>query len=179
MFLCALALFAVMRWAGAGGVGDLLSKALPSTGGHPPRANATGTVTRVADGDTITVATPNGEMKVRLLGINAPEVAHPQEHKAGECYGDQATARMRQLVAGQTVTLTPDPTQADRDRYDRALRYVATTGVSDVGGTLVDEGLAREFHTKAGSTQRSDEYARRAATAQKAGRGLWSACRTS
>ncbi|GAA1803251.1 thermonuclease family protein [Nesterenkonia flava] len=88
----------------------------------------TAVVTRVIDGDTLELA--DGE-RVRLLGIDSPE--------RGECHFDTASARMSELVLGQSVTLTR--AGEDRDRYDRLLRYVDVDG-TDAGLTLIQEGLA-------------------------------------
>lgn len=46
-----------------------------------------GTVAYVLDGDTLQVTTRSGRsVRVRVLGISAPEIPHPG--KAGECYGE-------------------------------------------------------------------------------------------
>jgi micrococcal nuclease len=90
-------------------------------------------VTRVIDGDTIEVAGPDGTLeRVRLIGIDTPE--------RGECGFDAATERMRQMVQGRNVTLTPGA-RSDRDRFGRLLRYVEVDGI-DTGYTLIAEGLA-------------------------------------
>ena len=67
------------------------------------------TVTSVTDGDTIEVAGPDGELTVRLIGINTPE--------SNECWADEATAALSALVAGQPVTLVRD--SSDTDQYGR------------------------------------------------------------
>ena len=58
------------------------------------------TVTRVIDGDTFEVNRRIGNSnRVRLAGVNAPE---PYQFGA-----QQATNRLRQLIAGETVTIIP------------------------------------------------------------------------
>lgn len=90
-------------------------------------------VTRIIDGDTIEVSSPDGAReRVRLIGIDTPE--------RGECGFDAATDRMRQMVQGRNVTLTPGA-RSDRDRFGRLLRYVDVDGI-DTGYTLIVEGLA-------------------------------------
>lgn len=77
------------------------------------------------DGDTLRVAELAGNDldRVRLLGIDAPEIAHPPAD--AECYADRATAELEQLTPiGATLTLTTDIGQANRDRYGRMPRYV-------------------------------------------------------
>ncbi|NDK31143.1 thermonuclease family protein [Nesterenkonia haasae] len=98
----------------------------PSPTENPREASAV--VTRVVDGDTVEI---EGGQRVRLLGIDTPE--------QGECHFETASARMAELVQGQTVTLTRDG--EDTDRYDRLLRYL-DVGNTDAGLTLIQEGLA-------------------------------------
>lgn len=55
-----------------------------------------GKVTRVADGDTITVlSSDKRQVRIRLWGIDAPE--------GGQAYGRSATRHAKQLAAGQAV----------------------------------------------------------------------------
>jgi len=68
-------------------------------------------VTKVIDGDTIEINT--GE-KVRLIGINSPEVGE-------ECY-EEAKEELENLILGKEVTLEADV--EDKDKYGRLLRYV-------------------------------------------------------
>jgi micrococcal nuclease len=90
-------------------------------------------VDRVVDGDTIDVIDTAGTReRVRFIGTDTPE--------RGECGFDTATDRLRQLLAGRTITLTPGA-RDDRDRWGRLLRYVEADG-TDTGYTLIVEGLA-------------------------------------
>ena len=105
------------------------------TGCYPTPKAAGGdeqlTVTHVADGDTLTGLDAAGQrVRVRLLGIDAPEVAHDGE--PGECGAEDARRALQRLVLHHVVTLADDP-RADRiDRYGRRLAYVEATGC-DVG----------------------------------------------
>jgi endonuclease YncB( thermonuclease family) len=54
---------------------------------------------RVVDGDTLDVSGPGGEVTVRIVGINAPE--------AGECFGDEATDALAELVAARSWCWSP------------------------------------------------------------------------
>ena len=61
--------------------------------------------------------------RIRLLGVNAPELAH--DDIGAQCWAKQAHTRFAELTpVGATVRLVPDPTQADRDAHGRLLRYV-------------------------------------------------------
>jgi micrococcal nuclease len=95
-------------------------------------------VTDVIDGDTVEVAIGvEGEHeRVRLIGIDAPE--------RGECGYGEAGGHLFDLVDGKTVNLDSDPSQADRDRYGRLLRYVFV-GSDNVNEAMVADGYAREY----------------------------------
>ena len=100
-------------------VAPTISPAADPTSTPDPLA---GTVIEVVDGDTIRVELPRGIETVRIIGIDTPEVVHPTEPEA--CFGAEATAFAKDTLEGETVTLEPDPTQDERDRYDRLLAHV-------------------------------------------------------
>jgi micrococcal nuclease len=74
-------------------------------------------VIEVIDGDTFKIAT--GE-KVRLVGIDTPELHHPK--KPVQCYGKEAMEMTKKLIQGKTVRLEKDISETDT--YGRLLRYV-------------------------------------------------------
>lgn len=74
-------------------------------------------VTYVVDGDTIEAT--DGE-RIRLLGIDAPEVAHHEV--AGEPFGEESTLWLRHRIDGKTVTLRFGPELTDR--YGRTLAWI-------------------------------------------------------
>lgn len=158
---------------GIGSSGDLFEGAgadSVSTGKRTP-----GVVAYVLDGDTVEVTTSNGrDVRVRLLGISAPEI--PQPGKPGECYGSASTRHLRQLLpAGTQVTLVSDPAQDDVDTYGRWLRYVEAGG-RDVGRAQIRSGAAA-------ARDSSDPVSPHAAyvqiedQARERGAGMWRACR--
>ena len=93
---------------------------------------ATWEVTKVVDGDTIWAARGAERVKVRLIGIDTPEV--------GQCGFAEASRNLRAIIGGQRVTLTPGA-QTDLDRYGRLLRYVDVNGV-DAGLRQIKQGYA-------------------------------------
>lgn len=99
-------------------------------------------VTKVVDGDTLEVQTPIGLEKVRLIGIDTPETKKPGV--AEQCYGAEATTRLKELVENKSVILEADTTQDDKDRYGRLLRYVRTDE-DFVNLRMVEGGFAREY----------------------------------
>jgi endonuclease YncB( thermonuclease family) len=91
----------------------------------------------VVDGDTIYL---EGQ-KIRIAGIDAPET-HDYGCPEELALGDRATDRLQQLLNGGAITLSS--IDRDEDVYGRKLREVAVDG-SDVGDTLISEGLARAY----------------------------------
>jgi len=132
-------------------------------------------VRRVVDGDT--VVTGEG-LRVRYLGIDAPEVHHPR--KPPGCLGREAAALNRRLVEGQAVLLVRDA--RDADRYGRKLRYVhlldgAGRPALFVNAHLVRLGLARAWLYPADRGERGPILAAEA-EAKRLERGIWgAACR--
>ena len=121
-------------------------------------------VTEVVDGDTIDVAQGPRTMTVRFIGINAPE--------SGECWSDEATAALTELVGRGPVWLTVDV--SDLDRYGRSLRYVVNAEGEDVGAQLVEQGAAIATSYPP-DTANDARYALLEEAARLAGRGLWAA----
>lgn len=129
-----------------------------------PSAPTSAQVVRVVDGDTLEVALGGARETVRLIGVDAPE--------RDECYWDEATAALLELVEGRELELAADT--SDRDRYGRLLRYVFAEG-RHVNAELVLRGaaVARDYPP---DTERSDELHDAESEARGAGRGLWTAC---
>lgn len=129
-------------------------------------------VTNVVDGDTIDVQDSEGKTeRVRFIGIDTPETV--DERKTVQCFGPEASARMKELLEGNNVELARKP-EEDRDDYNRLLRYVLLSG-EDVGARMIDEGFARSLcmpfpHPKC------EEYALLEKSARAGKRGRWGAC---
>lgn len=122
-------------------------------------------VEKVVDGDTIIV---KGGGRVRLLGINTPEIAHRQH--AAEPLGDRAHQRLEQLLRDKKVYLEFD--QQRRDRFKRLLAHITLEDGSNINEQLLREGLARALFLQPNMKHLQD-YFRIEAVAQKEKRGLW------
>jgi micrococcal nuclease len=137
---------------------------------HPP---SDGVVEHVVDGDTVDVALGDRHERVRLIGIDTPEVYVADGPP--ECYGPEASAYTKQLLPeGTAVRLERDV--VGRDDYGRLLAYVYL--VSD--GTMVNEliiagGFAQPLTIPPNSTFAS-RFVAAARIAEAAGLGLWGAC---
>lgn len=95
-------------------------------------------VVHVADGDTVTL---NTGQRVRLLGIDAPEMekeGHPADflaHKAKKVLAD--------LVQGKRVRLEYDKLRYDR--YGRTLAYLFLLDGTNLSQEMVRQGLAHVY----------------------------------
>jgi micrococcal nuclease len=78
---------------------------------HATIRSVTGTVTKVSDGDTIHLTTPEQtKLKVRLYGIGAPETAKINNHtgrvsKPGQPYGEESWKVLENKIMGKQVKL--------------------------------------------------------------------------
>jgi micrococcal nuclease len=126
-------------------------------------------VMEVLDGDTIVVETGGKRENVRLLGVDTPEM----NYKTGEPdpFALEATLFTREKVEGTTVTLTSDPINEDRDRYDRLLRYVHLPGGKLLNLELVRRGYGFAF-LRFPLTDR-ERFVQAEIEARSAGAGLW------
>jgi endonuclease YncB( thermonuclease family) len=118
------------------------------------------------------------KIKVRLLGVDAPEVAHGGD--TADCGADAAHDALEELLSEGTSVDVVFDLRADRyDRYGRALGYVSTDVVDDVALRLLDAGLV-EAWIPAGEPQpeRFAEYREAQSRAQDAGVGAWVGCDT-
>jgi micrococcal nuclease len=140
------------------------------TGGHIP-APIPATVIRVVDGDTVIVRFHDGrEEKIRLLGVDTPEVVDPR--KPVQCFGHIASAFTRSQLEGKRVTLELDVEA--RDKYGRLLAYVLVHG-HRFDDELLRRGYAR-FLVIPPNGSHARAMLREELDARAAGRGLWGAC---
>ena len=149
-------------------------------------------VTRVSDGDTITVELDGREEKVRLTGIDTPETfasskldrdveASPLSREEMRALGKEATAYAKELMEGQEVYLELDA--EERDRYGRLLAYVYTRdpngewtfqneNFDQVNLEMVEAGWADPL-TIPPNVRYTDDYVEAARVARQQNRGIW------
>lgn len=126
-------------------------------------------VTKVVDGDTIRVALNNKDETIRMIGINTPESVDPRREV--ECFGKEASNRLKELVSGKDVLLEADQSQDERDRYGRLLRYVWLNGMN-INKAMVSEGFAYEYTYDLPYKYQS-EFRSAQVEAQSTKKGLW------
>ena len=131
-----------------------------------PAAATPATIEYVHDGDTLFLT---GGTKVRLLGIDTPEIGENLE-----CYGDEATALLRSLLPeGVSVRVLSDVQPLDQ--YGRSLLFVYTESGELVNLTLIESGAAEAVVLEPNLLFATELEAAEDA-AQTAGVGMWGAC---
>lgn len=91
----------------------------------------------VVDGDTFRL----GQRRIRIEGIDAPELAGPCE--AERRLAVASRERLRVLLSDGSFTMTARRADA-RDQYGRELRRLSSGG-RPLGPVMVSEGLARDY----------------------------------
>ena len=110
--------------------------------------------------------------RIRLIGIDAPEVAHPE--KPAQCFGDEAAQKTKELLAGHDVLLVPDPLCSDKDQYNRLLRYVYLEDGTLINSRLIEEGYALNYTYKPFQLMEQFDSLEQQARAESL--GLWGKC---
>ncbi|GAA1792036.1 thermonuclease family protein [Nostocoides veronense] len=124
-------------------------------------------VSGVIDGDTIKVRINGTSYRVRILGIDAPELS------TRECQAQGAASRMQSLVQSKSVSLRRDPKQPDKDQYGRFIRHVVLADGTYAAQSLLQDGLAREYVPR-GSYAKRDDFLAAERSAKKSKLGIWS-----
>lgn len=128
--------------------------------------NATATVTRVVDGDTIDISpSVKGLSRVRLIGMDTPEV-----YFGIQPYGPKASAFAKERLEGEEVRLELDVQKVDP--YGRLLAYVYLPNGEMFNETLLEEGYA-QVATFPPNVKYVDRFLEAQREARAANRGLW------
>jgi len=129
------------------------------------------TVVRVIDGDTVDVQLAGTEVRVRLIGIDTPEIVDPRTPV--QCFASEASDKDHELLDGQVVAMEADPSQDDTDRYGRLLRYLWLPDGHILNQEMVAQGYAFEYTYRVPyKYQDAFKQAQHDARAQQL--GLWS-----
>ncbi|OSM06802.1 thermonuclease family protein [Magnetofaba australis] len=118
----------------------LSPNAMAASAGKPSMPDQSVVVKQVWDGDTLRTT---DNVKVRLLGIDTPELGDAKRGEAAEPFGERARERAKELVEGQAVTLHHGVRKTDD--YKRRLAHVILSDGRSLGEILVAEGLALTY----------------------------------
>tara|TARA_B110000014_G_C20048753_1_gene545469 strand:- start:98 stop:562 length:465 start_codon:yes stop_codon:yes gene_type:complete len=89
-------------------------------------------VTRVVDGDTVIGYYRGHEERVRLIGIDAPEI--------GQCFSLEAAKMLAHITLGQTIRVETE--KDDRDKYGRLLLNLYRDDGVLINKVLIQQGVA-------------------------------------
>ncbi|MFC7450648.1 thermonuclease family protein [Rhodococcus daqingensis] len=129
------------------------------------------TVEYVYDGDTVRARDDDGELTVRVLGIDTPETV-----KAGYtvgCWGPESTVYARATLDGVAVQVSIDPLADAVDDYGRTLAYLTLPDGSDYGIGAVRAGMAKAYAYGREPARLTEDIARAEDEARFEGTGLW------
>lgn len=135
-------------------------------------------VVAVLDGDTLLVARGGSTFKVRLRGVDTPEL-NSDSNEPAEAYAEDARSFTFQN-AGLEVGLEydascePDPSPTCLDVFGRSLVYVRLGSGEDLGSELVRQGLASLLVFDDQPFDRLDAYVEDQTYAQESALGIWS-----
>jgi len=125
-------------------------------------------VTQVYDGETLGVGGRGIELKVRLAGIDAPEISRSRRN-TGQPYSGQAKRYLSGLVLNKIINV---------DRYgidpDNRVLGVIYVGTKNVNLELVKAGLAEVSRGKPPKGLDLRPYLQAENEARKAAKGMWS-----
>ncbi len=138
-------------------------------------------VTNTIDGDTIEIEIGGNTYKLRLIGMNTPEIHHP--NKGVEFFGKEAYEFTQKTLKNKEVYLEKDVSETDK--YQRLLRYVWLTLPKDpenptydevknqsLNGILVRDGYANAV-TFPPDIKYADYLAKIEKEAKSENKGLW------
>lgn len=140
---------------------------------EPPPSAFSARVERVVDGDTLIAQRSGQRLRVRLIGVDAPESVKPGS--AVECWGPEASRVLQRLLpAGSQIRAAYQP-GGRRDRFARELWDVWLPGGRFVQAVLIRKGAATAVAYEP-QTRYSDLLAELEAGARDGGRGMFGAC---
>lgn len=129
-------------------------------------------ITSFDDGDTIQVDMNGTKEKVRMIGVDTPETHDPRKNV--QCYGEVASQYTKSTIGNSKVKLLADPTNQNRDRYNRLLRYVYLEDGRLLNAELIKNGYG--FAYTGFPFEKIEEFREYQRQAQENNLGLWSSC---
>ena len=127
----------------------------------PAHADVISGLAKVTDGDTIKIANE----RIRLHGIDAPEMRQKCGTEAGELYqcGQTASEKLREAIGNQPV----DCQFFARGRYNRIIGTCFNAAGKNIQSWMVEGGWAVAYR------RYSTRYVKEENAAREAKRGIW------
>jgi micrococcal nuclease len=146
----------------------------PISFAREPIRTVVGTVTKVSDGDTSQVTTPeHTKLRIRLYGMDAPETPKINQrtgkiNKPGQPYGNDSWRALEGKIMGKHVRLNI----IDIDQYKRMVGII-WIGSRNINLEMVQEGYAEVYVEYLKEPYRA-LFLRAEREAKSAKRGIWS-----
>lgn len=122
-------------------------------------------VVEANDGDTITVLWGGRREKVRLIGIDAPEVEQRP-------WGQRAKKYLKDLLDASRWAVSIELDVEKKDQYGRLLSYVWTSDRRMINVQMLKEGYAM-LYTFPPNIRYVDEFKKAQDEARRKGLGIW------
>ncbi len=122
----------------AGALSELVSTSTPTR--SVPDTYA---VVKVVDGDTLDILVNDETVRVRLIGLDTPEIVDPR--KPVQCFAREASAKAKEILTGQSVQLETDLSQDLHDKYGRLLAYIFLPDGTLFNKYMISEGYGHEY----------------------------------
>jgi len=127
-------------------------------------------ITYFYDGDTIKLDIGGKEEKIRLLGIDTPEMNFDSSKKP-DCYAQEATDKIKKIINNSCVKIKRDSLAGDKDKYGRLLRYIYLPDNTFVNLEMVKQGYAFNYIYSDNEFKKEFTQAEEQAKGQRL--GLW------
>lgn len=124
------------------------------------------------DGDTVRVDMNGTKERVRFIGVDTPETQDPRT--SVQCFGKVASEFTKSFIGEQSVRLEADPTNTNRDRYNRLLRYVYLPDGRLVNAEIIKQGYG--FAYTLFPFEKMEEFRGYEQQAREQNLGLWGSC---
>ena len=122
-------------------------------------------IVRVNDGDTVTIFANGKKERVRLIGIDAPELGQRP-------WGRRASRHLKEIIDGSGNTVTVELDVEKRDKYGRVLAYLWTDDRELINLRMIEDGYAVLF-TIPPNVRHADEFREGQRKARQEGLGIW------
>ena len=123
-------------------------------------------VRHVYDGDTVILT---NRQKIRLIGIDAPEIENRKYNRRGEAFGLASKAHLASMIQGKEVRLEDGPEAFDK--YGRRLAFIFLPDGTFVNQKMVEDGYAETFRRF--PFQYKEKFLELEKKAQEERKGMW------
>ncbi|MDP2166911.1 MAG: thermonuclease family protein [Thermodesulfovibrionales bacterium] len=122
-------------------------------------------VIRVHDGDTVTAMIAGKTEKIRLVGIDAPEIGQ-------RSWGQKAKRHIEEILDSSDRSVSLEYDIETRDRYGRLLAYLWTKDGKMLNRTMIEDGYALLL-TVPPNVMHVEEFKVSQESARRSKSGIW------